>query len=290
MSKNVVLIQGGLGNQMFQYAYYLNILKEVNAYCDKSLYKINPQHNNCEIDRIFKISGIKETFAAIILRLFYNRLVSNRMRKFMFHIFGINYLLEDKQFNRNYKGLTIHEGYWQNYQYVENVREDIFKSFVFDSSRLSPKTMEICKLIERVDSVSIHIRGGDYLLPSFSSIYGGICTIGYYNEAISIIKKKVDKPVFFVFTDTDEMVAQIIHLEDNFHIVNFNKGEFSWQDMYMMSLCKHNIIANSSFSWWGAWLNTNMNKTVIAPSRFNNIDYTNNLLCPGWIAVENSPK
>ena len=135
------------------------------------------------------------------------------------------------------------------------------------------------------NSISIHIRRGDYLHPKFNHLYGNICTIEYYKEAITILQQKYANLHFYIFSDDISWVKENLPIVPSTYI-DWNKKEDSWQDMYLMSQCKHNIIANSSFSWWGAWLNNNPNKTVICPSRFMNLNQQSDIVPEDWIQIQ----
>lgn len=135
--------------------------------------------------------------------------------------------------------------------------------------------------------VSIHIRGGDYITSKKdNALFGNICTSNYYKNAIEHIKNSLKDPIFLIFTNDKDYAVQLLNGE-SFQIVDWNNGKESFRDMYLMSLCKHNIIANSSFSWWGAWLNQNDSKIVIAPNRwFNDSGIDQNDITPNnWIKV-----
>jgi hypothetical protein len=140
------------------------------------------------------------------------------------------------------------------------------------------------KNINTTTSVSIHIRRGDYLSSKFVDGFSNICTIDYYNRSIDKIKSNLDLPVFFVFSDDQEWVKQNIIIKNAFYL-NHNIGKNSWQDMYLMSKCKHNIIANSSFSWWGAWLNSNNQKIVIAPKKWWNDFKQDDVVPETWVRL-----
>ena len=138
--------------------------------------------------------------------------------------------------------------------------------------------------MKRYNSVSIHVRRGDYLNGYYYETLGKICDIAYYQRAIGTIKERVDNPHFYIFSDDPDYVTENLTIE-NATFVNFNRGNDSWQDMYLMSQCKHNIIANSTFSWWGAWLNNNPQKVVVAPSHwFANMD-NDEIVLPEWIRL-----
>ena len=115
-------------------------------------------------------------------------------------------------------------------------------------------------------------------------IRDSICTIEYYQKALTVICERVSQPSFFVFSNDIAWVKEHINIPNSIY-VNFNSGSDSWQDMFLMSQCKHNIIANSSFSWWGAWLNRNTNKIVITPSRFINLEENSDIIPDTWIRI-----
>ena len=139
----------------------------------------------------------------------------------------------------------------------------------------------LCK-IENSNSVSIHITRGDYLNENNLKIYGNICTLNYYNKALQIIAKKITNPIIFVFTNDIEWVRKELEIP-NMVIVDCNSGKLSYWDMYLMSKCKANIVANSSFSCWGAWLNKNENRIIISPKRWLNNHEQTSTLCDNWI-------
>ena len=158
---------------------------------------------------------------------------------------------------------TYLQGYWQNPGYFKDITADLKRDFVFFTSEKA-EDMQAEDRIRNTNSVSVHIRRGDYL--KFPEIYGGICTEAYYQKALEIIQARVEEPCFFFFTDDPEWVRSQFKME-NMTVVDWNaSSQESWRDMRLMHLCKHNIIANSSFSWWAAWLNDNPNRLVLSPA------------------------
>ena len=136
---------------------------------------------------------------------------------------------------------------------------------------------QIFEKIEKTNTVSIHIRRGDYLKDKQRN---NICNVEYYKLAIEKIKTYIEHPSFFVFSDDINWCKENFQNEE-FNFIDWNTGNNSFIDMQLMSNCKHNIIANSSFSWWAAWLNINSNKIIIGPMYwFDNI--TSNMLCDTW--------
>lgn len=199
----------------------------------------------------------------------------------------INKLQNSQNYNYEANVLKIDDGYldgyWQQEDYFKLIRDELLNDYKFNSvSGIELKNM--LDIIEKNESVSIHIRRGDY---ANSSIYDNIANLEYYNEAINIIKSKVVNPVFFIFSDDIEWVKENMKIS-NSYIINFNRGLDSYKDMFLMSKCKHNIIANSTFSWWGAWLNINNNKIVIRPNKFLNTEVDGSTICnaEGWINVD----
>ncbi len=282
--KSFVLLQGGLGNQMFQYAFFLYASQYIEISCDKSLYKINAQHNNCELEKLFSIENIENNFSYITLKFFFNKYFNDKTSKCLLNIRGYELILDSSQLENNFlKKPSIFKGYWQSLNFVDPIQKQLKEVFRFDLHKLNKSSIRISENIKACNSVSIHIRRGDYL--KFNSLYGGICTSKYYINAINYIKKYVVNPVFFIFSDDYQWVTENLDLQDEHVFVDCNKGSDSWQDMYLMAQCSHNIIANSTFSWWGAWLNLNEQKIVVCPSKFDNKN-TANLICEKWIVVE----
>ncbi|MFA7284753.1 MAG: alpha-1,2-fucosyltransferase, partial [Candidatus Absconditabacterales bacterium] len=130
----------------------------------------------------------------------------------------------------------------------------------------------IVREMEQTNSIGLHVRRGDYV----GSALGGICDKTYYENAIEFIKSKVQNPTFFIFSNDIQRCKDNLKTGDKSHFIDGNKGENAYKDMVLMSHCKHNIIANSSFSWWGARLNNNPEKIVIAPMRrHQTMEYAN---------------
>lgn len=281
-------IIGGLGNQMFQYAFYkyLSLSKNCNLKLDLSLFENYKLHNGYELEDVF---GIAEEVAVEdeikVFKSKYSLLfkIENKLfnQNFIFgtkHYKENNFFISKNIFDKNEKDFYI-EGYFQTYKYIEKLEKKIFQF----KTNLTKKEEELLK--EEV--VSIHIRGGDYLTnKNDNKLFGDICTLNYYKNAISYMKTKIKNPTFLIFTNDKEYAKQLLNGE-NFDIVDWNSDDNSFRDMFLMSKCKHNIIANSSFSWWGAWLNTNKSKVVLSPTKWfnDNSINQNNIIPPNWIKI-----
>lgn len=125
-------------------------------------------------------------------------------------------------------------------------------------------------IIKSCNAVSLHIRRGDYISNATTNTIHGTCNLDYYKRAVEYIKKNSVSPIFFIFSDDIDWVKDNLHLNEKHYYIDWNNADTNYEDMRLMSLCKHNVIANSSFSWWGAWLNNNPKKIVIAPQKWFN--------------------
>lgn len=281
---DLVEINGGLGNQMFQYSYaiYLQYHAHPNhqIYLDLSTILDYKKHNGWELDRVFGC-----TIASLPIQKI-NDIKRERKR---FRLLKIVHETKECFYAPvNYRGskrVRLHIGYWQNEGYLLPVEERIRKAFEFDLQKLSAQTLSIASQIAQPNSVAIHIRRGDYVNESASAaVHGAICTEKYYHKAIELIQQKLPSdPHFYLFSDDPQWVEESFHLPHQ-TIVCHNRAADSWQDMYLFSQCQHHIIANSSFSWWGAWLSLNPNKIVIAPSIWFNQRQTD-IVPPHWTQI-----
>ena len=290
---NILLLSGGLGNQMFQYVYAFR-LKQNNNKTLLSSYLLNrdKQHTGLDLNYVFNIK-YEDYYLINILVKIIRKLVIFRNKKVYCHfcslilkffsLMGIK-LIEEDEIGKNMskRSLNVIWGYMQNYKYSEEIQDNILDIFKFDKSRLSEKSLSLLSEIKKRNSVSIHIRRGDYLKEENKKLFSNICTLNYYKNALEVIKNKVDNPFYFIFSDDMTWVKENFQIKNAFFI-DWNKELDAWQDMYLMSCCKHNIIANSTFSWWGAWLNQNPQKVIISPSHFVNGLDPDKILPNEWI-------
>jgi hypothetical protein len=286
----IVKLIGGIGNQMFQYALYESLkytFPREEIMLDYRLFNSYKRHNGLELERVFGLNLPQASFRELLKVTrpvpYYN--ISRIIRKIL--PARKTECLEEKDytFKENVliqKGNFFFDGYWQNYHYFQHIEGVLHNKFIFQPE-LSKQNKEIVEIINKSDSVGIHIRRGDFLK---SKLYFGICDINYYRNSISYIKKRINNPVFFIFSDDINWCRNNIDpLIDgqNPIYVDWNIGSLSFVDMQLMSLCKYNIIANSSFSWWAAWLNQYSNKIIIAPKKWINADVNCKFQMPDWI-------
>ena len=181
----------------------------------------------------------------------------------------------------NEKGNFIYlNGYsqsWRNFVgYEDYIRENtVFKYPMLEKSR------EISQKMQRENSVSIHVRRGDYVSQGYI-----LLTQNYYNQAVSYMKANLDNPHFYIFSNDIDWVRKNLKIDAPYTIVDWNNKDY--QDLQLMSYCKNHIIANSTFSWWGAFLSKNKNKIVIAPNKHVswNLDWIKPTLAPDFVVID----
>ena len=277
----IIRMTGGLGNQMFQYALYLKLCsmgREVK-FDDITEYELDnarpvmlwafgltyPRADQEEINKI--TDG------------FLN--LSHRIRRKVFGRKSLEY--EEK--NCNYDPQVLQRdpayltGYFQSEKYFMDVKEQVRRAFTFSEGiwkgqdeEIRRKMQNFLGQIQGCESVSVHVRRGDYL--EKEEIYGGICTVAYYKSAIEYMQRKRKESRFFLFSNDPEWVREWVNAnyrgDNRFVIIEGTQEETGYLDLFLMSRCKNHIIANSSFSWWGAWLDENPRKRVIAPAKWAN--------------------
>ena len=275
----IVNIVGGLGNQMFQYALAKSIsqngievkldisnFENYNLHNGYRLNKLNVDLKTANKEEIIRLRGYEGIFRRVLNKI---NLDIKRPDSFIEEKLYMSY--NDGVFRDN----LYLKGYWQNEKYFKNIRKVLLKEFT--PKEISNKAKEYLKIINENDSISIHIRRGDYL--KLKHIYY-ICDKGYYLKVISLLKNKIKNPKFFIFSDNIDWCKNNLNI-DAVYIENTNEID----DLYLMKNCEHNIISNSTFSWWGAWLNENEKKIVIGPKQwFVKKEWQDiNLVCKEWI-------
>lgn len=270
----VAEIIGGLGNQMFQYANAkaLALANGRQLQLDLSRFEKYKLHNGYELKRVF---GISEPVASkMVLRAVFGiwqlvGLVSPKLRNRLARICVGSKFLYEKEFGFKSIELTNDvqylSGYWQSAKYFANYADAIRQDFVFqmpDNEQLNSFREEVLSAAE--NAVSVHVRRGDYLAKKNVSLFASLSD-QYYINAINLLKIKRNAPKFFVFSDDIDW-CRANFVGEEFVFVSGFSGDMSYLDMYLMSICNSNIIANSTFSWWGAWLNKAPNKIVVAPT------------------------
>jgi len=178
------------------------------------------------------------------------------------------------------------QGYWQSEKYFADAADTLRADFTFRQ----PLSQENAAWVEKIGSctaVSMHVRRGDYVSDVRTSAAHGVCSLDYYRAAVQYIVGSVKEPEFFVFSDDIAWACENLNIEYSCHYIDHNRDEESYNDMRLMSLCSHHIIANSSFSWWGAWLNPGADKIVVAPALWfaSGTRRLDDLFPPGWVTL-----
>jgi hypothetical protein len=197
------------------------------------------------------------------------------------------YVERFKQFDKAVLSLpdnTYLDGFWQSEKYFADIRKTLLKEFSF-KTKPSTTNAKILKAINNCESVSLHVRRLDYVTNKSTQAIHGFVSLEYYKRAIARMSATVDKPHFFVFSDEPAWAKENLKIDSPVTYVDHNKKGF--EDMRLMRACKHNIVANSSFSWWGAWLNDNPGKIIIGPEKwFNDISMNASDIIPsGWVKL-----
>jgi len=276
MEKTIISqIAGGLGNQLFQYAFARKLAIETGAslLLDVSFYKLNLKpKRHFELDRF-----------SIHVEI----LADKHLDKLPDEIFCLDeahsLFYEEIDINRLEFPLYI-TGYRQSWKYFNTVENQLKAELRFETATFSEKMMELGNKLSNTLSVGIHIRRTDYGIAI--NHYLGILPNKYYDLAVKYFKQISDKFRFYIFSDDPEWAEVELELPAPFQVM---KGNTGFEDFYLMSQCQNNIIANSSYSWWAAWLNPNPSKIVVVPGLWetgNNLDVKQtDLIPPEWVCI-----
>ncbi len=273
--ENIVRVAGGLANKMFHCAFAIALAQRGNnVYIDTKLPQLEFAHDLLALHEIFPNLELQEKTCMPYKYAYDNSIIGKLMRRFPLvsrekYYISHSFLYDDCFMGKIKKDSYI-IGYFQNEKYFENITESIRKNFKFANIE-GDKNKYIVSQLEKEKSVSIHIRKGDGYAtwPEFK----GTCPPEYYKRAVDYLRERQSGLTFYVFTDSVDWVKSNMGWLDDYTLVDWNPcvGWGNHFDMQLMSYCKHNIIANSTYSWWGAWLNSNDAKVVIAPAEWFNL-------------------
>ena len=277
----IINLNSQLGNQMFQYALARKLQtmgRQVKF--DTWYYKQYPKHYALDIfpvtvdvasgNEIGKERDERRTYPARLRRKLFGK------RKSIFSEVESRSLMYKPDILQLKHGYV--DGYWQSEKYFSDIRTIILKDFTFPPVN-DTKNRELIDRISEQTTVSIHIRRGDYA-NGFPMM-----TPQYYENAINYFESVYNEVYFLVFSNDMDWAKQNLQFSQG-EFVDWNTGKDSWKDMYLMTQCNHHIIANSSFSWWGAWLNQKENKEVIAPETWFYHQETPDVYCKGWKIIK----
>jgi hypothetical protein len=290
----IVRLMGGLGNQMFQYAAGRRLANKNRSkvlldlsWFDSIASEDTPRHFELECFRFEKnyIRPDKYVLASPEKNL---KVAAYNYTKGLIKPRVLNYMQKGHKFDPavlSLNGNVCLTGWWQNEGYFKDIRATILDDFeyVHDPSEQSKETL---RQIKRELSVSLHIRRGDYISNKYAKQFHGLLSLSYYRSAVRHLEKSIgSKFTIFVFSDEPEWCKKNLKFKQPMVFVSHNKQ--GSDDLRLMRSCKHAITANSSFSWWGAWLNDNPQRIIIAPKRwFINMDAGSNEIVPeSWIKL-----
>jgi hypothetical protein len=271
-------LNGGLGNQMFQYTLgrVLALKHNTDLYLDLNLFKTQP---NTDTKRQYELNAFSLPVKIATPDLVKNFVQSNIYKVLLNRYFNLNLNLSSDKYIKE-SGHQFHpeilklpndiylSGYWQTEKYFLKYKTTITRDFLTRKKPTSDQNKKILNQINRSKSVSLHVRRTDYVTNRHANAYHGICDLSYYIKAMKLIEKDIEKATYFIFSDDPKWVKENIKPKHQVTYITHNIDSNSHEDLRLMSQCQHNIIANSSFSWWGAWLNQNNKKIVIAPKHW----------------------
>ena len=288
----IVKIQGGLGNQMFGYAIALSLhhrFPNVIVKIDTNSYKNYTLHNGFEIFDVFDCPVFEQATGWELLSLtwyFPHPTIQKALKKILPRrqtdcIERPVARLRKDAFtsSRDY----YYDGYWQWGGYYEDIKDVIKSSFKFKIDGVCDNNaLSTAEKLRNTESVGIHVRRGDYLN---EPLYKGICELDYYQKAIDIMEEKTSVDRYYIFSnDINWCKENLVKLSSKpFEFIQ-NTGKRSYLDMFMMTQCKNLIIANSSFSWWGAYLNIHQ-KNIVAPQKWVNLPIGHKMQQDNWILI-----
>lgn len=295
----IVKLMGGLGNQMFQYAAgrrlahkhrtelrldhsFLESGKQVATPRDYELHHLRVR---CSRASRFECSAVA-TFgfpawrSKLITLLPVSWQLSRSSNFIKERSLCFNPALLDASNN------VYLDGYWSSERYFADIADMLREEFTVRES-LAGENLRTATAVRECCAVSVHVRRGDYVSDKTTAAFHGVCGLDYYARAVALLMQLLPNPHFFVFSDDHQWVRENFHVSAPINFVDHNGPECASEDMRLMSLCRHHIIANSSFSWWGAWLNSRVDKIVIAPQRWFNDPKinTSDLLPAAWIRI-----
>jgi hypothetical protein len=291
----IVKLIGGLGNQMFQYAAARRLAEKHSTILKLDItgfeeYKLHRYSLHCF--QCCEYLATKNEIENIICeQSLLNKLKQKFAAKIGLKISKSNNWIIEKQFNFDNQVLEVQnnillDGYWQTEKYFADIADILRREFVVKYQQ-DPQSQKFGELIKSTESVSLHVRRTDYVQNALTNQIHGTCDQDYYDRAVSYIGDRISNPHLFIFSDEQQWAKDNLKYDFPTTVIDCNDASRNYEDLRLMSSCKYNIIANSSFSWWGAWLNSNPSKIVIAPQKWFNDDTRNtkDVIPKQWIKM-----
>lgn len=279
----IIRTWGGIGNQLFQYVFgqYLRYRYNQEVFYDCNSFGTVDTLRQKELDAID--ANIKYDGRCSFSK---HRNVKNRILRYFFQMLpGHHYIAEGNSIPDFFseKDIYYFQGYWQEIKFYEWLKQNV-SSFSIQSKEVPTVIQSYVKSLKSTpSSVSVHIRRGDYFSPQNVKTFG-VCDASFFESAIREIKRKVSNPKFYIFSDDPDWVIGNISLPENSELIqNYDIEQFAYIEL--MSFCKHHIISNSSFSWWGAVLNEVQDSITIAPNKWTLIS-DKTIALEKWTKIE----
>ena len=279
-------IYGGLGNQLFQYSLGRACAKKYSTelFLDLSFYELGKNSHPFVLDKFnveYKLVTERE-YQFLYTKNNYLRWKINNQYQKLLKYYNRKYILERKMgFDKNIlkiKNNSILDGYWHSPVYFDKIVDVLKEELTLKEESPNPDFKLLKSKISAGNTISIHVRRGDYLKYNVE-----LCSLDYYKTAIDMAANHIGNSVFFIFSDDIEWCKQNFQFGHEFIFIEKKIGLMDYEEFLLMSYCKHNIIANSTFSWWAAWLNSNKTKQVFYPKFALNV--YKDIMFPDWIGI-----
>lgn len=299
MSQVIVSLYGGLGNQLFQFATALSLAKKKHGRVFLDLSWFDKDHlSTGETPRAYAL-GVYDLGCDVHIqrngrkashKYLYRCIdaVLRRIRKYM--DVGITRFHEKSmKFHPNLMQSDLPiwlDGYWQSYKYFEDIQPALRKIIAVPGDMNSAMQAIYQDILEK-DAICVHVRRGDYVTNPSAAQFHGLCDLSYYQAGLNLIIENTSNPHAYIFSDDPLWVKNNFKLEIPSTVVDINGPDEAHHDLWLMAACKHFIIANSSLSWWGAWLSGYSNKIVVAPRQWflNSQTSTEDLIPNDWVRI-----
>lgn len=271
MSSVVTRLNGGLGNQLFQYAAGRSLADKLNVPLKIDLSEFDTYKlRGFELDKFNIEAEIADQAELSCINTRPSRIIryKNRLAIYFGKITPA-FAFREKNFRYDHLFAKISnpvylDGYWQSERYFKIAEAHLRREIIYKGA-LEDSSMKILDSIKKYNSVSLHIRRGDYVTNPSAAAVHGVCSLQYYYDAVHYIAAQTSQPFFFIFSDDPQWAKENLKINHPVHFVEANGPDRGVEDMWLMKSCNHHIIANSSFSWWAAWLNNSIEKIVVAP-------------------------
>lgn len=292
MNEVIVRLVGGLGNQMFQYAAgrAVAVRNQVPLTLDLSWFGTDPERQYALAPFRINVRIRKDQNTGSVRPSWVERFAGRVRRKLNLPSQGVP-VFSEKSFRYDAEIETVSapvilNGYFQSERYFSSIQQLISEEFTLQNEPKSA-TAELLALIHASDAICVHIRRGDYITNASANAYHGTCAVNYYDDGLAEVSAGLRNPHCFVFSDDPQWVRENFKTSLPMTLVDIHGTQEAHEDLRLMRECRHFVIANSSLSWWGAWLSAREGKRVVAPKVWfkNSENDTSDLIPSGWRRV-----